>query len=160
MLLNLFCIVIIYQQLAVSRMCSCPDLNIHTVCDSFDFLLLAFSGKCLPYFMQRSIYIVHAIWNEGIKCRVLFVFVSFPGEQSHLHVWCRSGSAGRPAVCPVGWGWGPESDMSNSILKMARCASSTLKKPRSVSSMMNAVSLSLCASAHTHLSLLFCKILN
>lgn len=83
-------------------------------------------------------------WNVGsliVYSKTLFF--PFPGVQSCPHVWCQSGSAGQPAVCPVGWGWGLESDMSNSTLRMAHCASSTQRKRRSVWSTMNAVSLSL-----------------
>lgn len=69
---------------------------------------------------------------------------SFPVGQSRRRVWCRSGSAGRPAVCPVGWAWGPESDTSNSIPRTARSASSTRRRRRSVWSTTNAVSLSFC----------------
>lgn len=69
-------------------------------------------------------------------------FLSSCGGQSCRHAWCLSGSAGRPAACPVGWGWGRESDMSNSIPRTAHCASSTRRRLRSVSSTISAVSLS------------------
>lgn len=79
--------------------------------------------------------------NAGVYSVRVCRLLSLPAGQSPRRAWCQSGSAGRPAACPAGWGWGLESDMSNSIPRTARYASSTLRRQRSVLSTMNAVSL-------------------
>lgn len=88
------------------------------------------------------------------KWKELFV-LSSPRRQSRRRAWCPSGSAGRPAACPAGWGWGPGSDMSSSTPRTARCASSTPRRQRSVSSMMSAVSLRSCTAVRVCFVLFF-----